>query len=112
MGAIYSVKTDVASNEIQETQVEVEDDFIEVKKPEKPILLIEGYMDKRSAGDLSTIYETESVSSTESEKESLSDSLKKSIRNIKEVLKRVESDYDIDFLENKYKLFLDYVFGI
>ena len=62
---------------------------------------------------LGTLYpKSEKDSILENEKRSLSDSLKKSIQSIKQVLKRVESNCDIDFLECKDKILLDEVFGI
>lgn len=86
MGLIYSTKK--SASDFEEFNVKIEDDYVEIKKPEKPILFLENYMtiENFRIKNLPTIYES-------SEEED-------------------NDNYDIDLLEQDKKLYLDDVFGI
>ena len=86
MGLIYS--TNKSATDFEEFKVKIEDDFVEIRKPEKPILFLDNYMtiENFRIKNLPTIYES-------SEDEN-------------------DCEYDIDSLEQDKKLYLDDVFGI
>jgi hypothetical protein len=87
MGLIYS--TNKSATDFEEFKVKIEDDFVEIRKPEKPILFLDNYMtieNFRIKKKLPIIYES-------SEDEN-------------------DCEYDIDSLEQDKKLYLDDVFGI
>ena len=83
MGLIYSANK--SDKNLEENKIVIEDDFVKIKKPEKPILFLNNYITKKH---LPIIYE--SFSDIEDD----------------------EEEYDVDLLTHDKKKMLDDVSGV